>query len=176
MSATSSRIATLQPRLSRVHPHQGQRTRAFGARATATSIRGAGLPSTHLIACSLAWTCTLPSSAHTARLSLATPQSTSEASQPMLSTGPSSLSADPKHTAIASSSGASSMMWAHTWALAPSLEFELLGTHPVDGTRSFFASVRACRSRTSRPWRWWTYYCISVSGASLQTLRVEIDP
>ena len=91
-------------------------------------------------------------------------------SSSMLLMGPSSLPTDPTHSAIDSSSGASSSMQADTREVVKVAVFEASVRHLVDEMRRFFAMAAAYRSGTPRPYRSSTCYCILVSGTSLQTL------
>ena len=89
--------------------------------------------------------------AHAVALARAKPSSLPSMSPLIVSTGLSSPVADPKHTAIERSSGASSSIKADTQRLAKMAEFEVLVTHRVGQTRSFFATVAAYGSCTPRP-------------------------
>jgi hypothetical protein len=108
--------------------------------------------------------------ARIAALARTAPQSLPRTSPAALLTGLSSLAAGPAHTAIDSSSAASSSMQADTRGMVKRAEFETLVTHQVDEMMSVFATVAACGSRTPRACRRWVCYCFLVSGTACTAL------
>ena len=88
----------------------------------------------------------------------------------MVSMASSSLSADVKHKATVSTSGASSSIHADTRGEAKVAVFEALGTHSAVHTKRVFAMVAAFGSRAPRPCRRWMCYCIVVSGTTCTAL------
>ena len=112
--------------------------------------------------------------AHFATLARAAPWSLPVTSPSMVSTGPSSLSAEPAHTAIDSSSGASSSIRADTREVVKVSVLEAPVTHSVDETMRFFAMAAAYGSRPPRPCRQSLCYCILVAGAACTALWSEL--